>query len=68
VQALPRPQCPGPEQHTPRLAGQLGEYLPRTLQAFRQGDPSLAPSPMQQDAADVSDDDLKAVVAHLSDL
>ena len=56
------------QQQMPRLASQPREYLTQALRAFREDNPSRAPSPMQEVAADLSDEDLKAVVAYLAGL
>ncbi|KJJ98766.1 cytochrome biogenesis protein ResB [Pseudomonas sp. 21] len=52
----------------PRIAGQPRPYLTHALQRYRDKDPSRAGSPMLAVAGLLSDDDIKALTAYLSQL
>ncbi|WP_301479297.1 c-type cytochrome [Pseudomonas sp. CAN1] len=52
----------------PRIAGQPGEYLTHALQRYRDKDPSRADSPMLAVAALLSEDDITALAAYVSQL
>ncbi len=52
----------------PRIAGQPREYLTHALQRYRDKDPSRADSPMLAVAALLSDEDVPALTAYLSQL
>ncbi|MHB9800599.1 c-type cytochrome [Pseudomonas sp. MT3] len=52
----------------PRIAGQPGQYLNHALQRYRDKDPSRAGSPMLGVAAALSDADIAALTAYLSQL
>lgn len=52
----------------PRLAGQPGEYLRRTLRAFRNNDPDRAGSLMTPIAAALSDQQIDGLAAYLQQL
>lgn len=52
----------------PRIAGQSRQYLTHALQRYRDKDPSRANSPMLAVAALLSDDDITALTAYLSQL
>lgn len=52
----------------PRLAGQPGEYLRRTLRAFRDNDPGRSGSLMAPIAAGLSDQQIDGVAAYLQQL
>lgn len=52
----------------PRIAGQSRAYLTHALQRYRDKDPSRANSPMLGVAALLSDDDISALTAYLSQL
>lgn len=52
----------------PRIAGQPREYLTHALQRYRAKDPSRADSPMLAVASLLSDDDIPALTAYLSQL
>ncbi|MBA1275836.1 c-type cytochrome [Stutzerimonas azotifigens] len=56
------------QENAPRLAGQPAEYLRRTLTRFRNKDPSRAGSPMLPIAAILSEQDITALAAYLSQL
>lgn len=52
----------------PRIAGQPGPYLSHALQRYRDKDPSRADSPMLGVAVSLSDGDIAALSAYLSQL
>lgn len=52
----------------PRIAGQPREYLTHALQRYRDKDPSRADSPMLAVAALLSEDDIAALTAYISQL
>ncbi|WP_325434627.1 c-type cytochrome [Pseudomonas nitroreducens] len=52
----------------PRIAGQPRPYLTHALQRYRDKDPSRAGSPMLAVAGLLSDDDIKALAAYVSQL